>query len=213
MSALHLFRHMNIRKHFCTITKHRWLVMKACFKMGLYWQGLVHDLSKYSPSEFIPGAKYYVGYRSPNDMQRKNEGYSSAWLHHKGRNMHHFEYWYDYRLDENEKIVISPVRMPVKYVAEMVADRLAASKVYQGKDYTDASAFEYYEKGRRRGSLMHEDTEELLGNILLMIKECGEKEALAFVKSKVLKCGYDTGFDHNINDYYSKKVNISEAGL
>ena len=85
-------------KHFRTITKHRHKVIAHCFKAGLGFRGLFHDLSKYSPAEFIPGAKYYAGTRSPNITERELYGYSSAWLHHKGRNKHHFEYWTDFGL-------------------------------------------------------------------------------------------------------------------
>lgn len=183
---------MNAWKHFCTITRHRHLVRKVCFKMGLYWQGITHDLSKYSPAEFIPGAKYFVGYRSPNDMQRRSEGYSSAWLHHKGRNKHHFEYWNDYLIDENNKVGTGHVKMPVRYVAEMFADRIAACKVYQGKDYTDASPLEYFNKGKSRGNFMHEDTDELLMNLLTMLANEGEDATTKFIKNTVLKKGYDS---------------------
>ena len=87
---------MNIKGHFETITRHKLLVMKYCFACGLYEQGLAHDLSKYSPTEFIPGCIYYQGDHSPNEAERADRGYSSAWLHHKGRNKHHLEYWIDY---------------------------------------------------------------------------------------------------------------------
>lgn len=83
---------MNFIKHFCTITKHRHQVIKHCFKVGIGFQGLFHDLSKYSLFEFIPGVKNYQGTRSPNEAEREINGYSAAWLHHKGRNKHHFEY-------------------------------------------------------------------------------------------------------------------------
>ena len=76
-------------KHFITITKHRHRVMRHCFLAGIPFQGLFHDLSKYSLTEFIPGAKYYLGDRSPNEAERAEKGYSAAWLHHKGRNRHH----------------------------------------------------------------------------------------------------------------------------
>ena len=89
---------MHILAHFKTITHHKLLVMKHCFRAGLYWQGLVHDLSKYMPSEFWVGARYYQGDHSPNDAERKAIGYSSAWMHHKGRNKHHYEYWTDYKI-------------------------------------------------------------------------------------------------------------------
>ena len=83
-------------EHFQTITQHKLTVMQYCFAVGLYRQAILHDLSKYSPTEFLIGAKYYQGNRSPNNAEREAKGYSSAWLHHKGRNKHHFEYWLDY---------------------------------------------------------------------------------------------------------------------
>lgn len=112
-----------IWKHFKTITYHKYLVMQGCFKVGLYKQGLLHDLSKYSPDEFIVGAKYFQGDRSPNNAEREAIGYSSAWLHHKGRNKHHYEYWIDY----STKAIaggMAPAPMPVKYVVEMLMDRM-----------------------------------------------------------------------------------------
>lgn len=73
-------------EHFRTITKHKMLVMKECFQVGLYLQGLLHDLSKYTWTEFRVGCRFYQGTQSPNNAERKAKGYSSAWLHHKGRN-------------------------------------------------------------------------------------------------------------------------------
>lgn len=84
--------------HLKTVSRHRYLVMKGCFRVGLYRQGLLHDLSKFSPTEFMVGARYWQGTRSPNNAEREEKGYSASWLHHKGRNRHHFEYWVDYNL-------------------------------------------------------------------------------------------------------------------
>ena len=109
---------MHIWKHFKTITYHKWLVMKGCFAVGLYWQGFLHDLSKYMPSEFLVGAKYYQGTQSPNNAERLEKGYSSAWLHHKGRNKHHYEYWLDYSSHIGQGII--PAKMP-EFVLEMNA--------------------------------------------------------------------------------------------
>ena len=89
---------MHIREHLRTVGRHRRLVRHYCLRLGLVWQGLTHDLSKYSPTEFWRSAKYYQGYRSPNDQERLENGVSLSWLHHKGRNRHHFEYWIDYCL-------------------------------------------------------------------------------------------------------------------
>ena len=96
---------MNAWGHFKTITSHKFLVMKYCFKVGLYKQGFLHDLSKYSPTEFMVGAKYYQGTRSPNNAEREATGVSTSWLHHKGRNKHHFEYWVDYGIGAGKEDV------------------------------------------------------------------------------------------------------------
>ena len=58
-------------KHYKTIHHHKMLVMRYCFRCGLYWQGLTHDLSKLSPVEFWAGAKYWQGNCSPNNAQRQ----------------------------------------------------------------------------------------------------------------------------------------------
>ena len=131
--------------------------MINCFRAGIPWQGLFHDLSKYSPSEFWVGARYYQGYRSPNARERELYGYSKAWMHHKGRNRHHFEYWTDFN-PKQDKVV--PVKMPIRYVKEMFCDRLAASKVYKGRDYTDRSSLEYFQKSRE-SRLIHPETATL----------------------------------------------------
>lgn len=111
---------MHIWGHFKTITKHKILVGKLCFKVHLYKQGLLHDLSKYTPTEFITGIKYYKGTYSPNSAERNEIGYSTAWLHHKGRNKHHWEYWVDFTRKGQV-----PAKMPYNYVLEMFCDRVA----------------------------------------------------------------------------------------
>ena len=104
---------MRAWEHFKTITHHRHLVRQYCFRLGLYYQGLTHDLSKYSPSEFWRGVKYYQGYRSPNDAERRENGVSLAWLHHKGRNRHHFEYWIDYCIGSDGRVYMGGCKMPL----------------------------------------------------------------------------------------------------
>ena len=174
---------MKAWKHFVTITRHRWLVRQGCFRIGLYWQGLTHDLSKYSPTEFLTGVRYFQGTRSPNAAERDEKGYSEAWMHHKGRNRHHYEYWTD--LNKVSK-VYEAIPMPRKYLAEMVMDRRAACMVYQGKDYHPSSALEYFDKSRER-LLMHPQTKQELGYILTMLAEKGEKETFRYLKNEVLK--------------------------
>ena len=170
-------------RHFCTITKHKWIVCQGCFQVGLYWQGITHDLSKYGLSEFLVGAKYYQGTRSPNAAERELRGYSTAWMHHKGRNRHHYEYWSDMSPVTKQ---YEAVPMPRKYLVEMVMDRRAACMVYEGENYTDGSALVYFEKSRER-LLMHEKTRQELGYILTMLKEKGEKETFRYLRESVLK--------------------------
>ena len=155
----------NFNGHLHTVNAHRRLVRKYCFKLGIYRQGLMHDLSKYSPSEFIPGVKYYQdGHRSPNNAQREDEGVSKAWLHHKGRNKHHFEYWIDYDVD-GSRTVLAGMKMPVKYVAEMFCDRIAASRIYNKEKYKDSDPLDYYIKGLGH-YIMHPETDALLHKLL-----------------------------------------------
>lgn len=165
--------------HFRTITRHRHTVIRHCIKAGIFWQGLMHDLSKYSPSEFFVGVKYYQGNRSPNEAEREAYGYSIAWMHHKGRNRHHFEYWTDY----NPKTkVIEPVEMPLKYVKEMFCDRVAASKIYMGDKYTDSAPLEYFMRSKNR-RVINKETSDLLEKLLVMLKEQGEEKTFAYVRS------------------------------
>lgn len=172
-------------KHFKTITTHKYLVAKGCFRVGLYRQGLLHDMSKYSPSEFWTGVKYYQGTRSPNNAEREKIGYSSAWLHHKGRNKHHYEYWIDYSIQEIPG-KMAPVPMPPQYIAEMIMDRIAASKVYEGAAYTDASPLNYYYKGTDKAPI-HEETRAVLLRMLTMLAKEGEEKTFSCIREELLK--------------------------
>ena len=173
---------MHIWAHLKTVHHHRALVRKYCFRLGLYWQGLTHDLSKYSPTEFWAGAKYFQGDHSPNDAQRKAYGYSASWMHHKGRNRHHCEYWTDLNRETRR---YEPIPMPRKYLVEMVMDRRAACMTYQGKNYRNASALEYFNRSFER-SQMHPKTARELEYILTMLAEKGEPETFRYLKETVL---------------------------
>ncbi len=176
---------MNALKHFNTITQHKLLVMRYCFKAGLYRQGLLHDLSKYSPTEFLAGARYYQGTCSPNNAQRNDHGYSAAWLHHKGRNRHHFEYWTDYQLGAPTG-TISPVPMPKRYVAEMFCDRIAASQIYSGKDYTPQIPLDYFLRGKDH-MMAHPTTKRQLEGLLRMYLKYGEEKTFWYIRNRFLR--------------------------
>ena len=169
--------------HLKTVARHRHLVLCGCFRMGLYWQGLTHDLSKFSPTEFWPGVRYFQGSRSPNTAEREHNGYSLAWMHHKGRNRHHFEYWTD--LNPATR-TYEPVDMPVRYLCEMVADRSAACKTYEGRAYTDASALAYLDRAKE-SRLVHPNTMRRLRFLLQMLADKGEDAMFRFIREVVRK--------------------------
>ncbi|MBQ7071089.1 MAG: catalase [Ruminococcus sp.] len=164
--------------HLRTVHRHRKEVMKNCFRAGIPLQGLLHDLSKYSPEEFINGCRYFQGSRSPHEGERDDYGYSLAWMHHKGRNKHHFEYWTDYNKVTRK---MTPTKMPIKYVKEMFCDRMAASKIYMKDSYTDASPLGYFRKGNA-ASRMHPETAAIIEKLLVMLSEKGEDATFAYIR-------------------------------
>ncbi|MEG0289971.1 MAG: DUF5662 family protein [Erysipelotrichaceae bacterium] len=167
--------------HFMTITKHKIAVTKLCFRCGLIKQGILHDLSKYSWVEFSAGVKYYQGNRSPIDAQKEAVGYSLGWLHHKGRNKHHWEYWLD-----NAQNGIKPLEMPVHYVVEMFCDRIAASRIYQKENYNDRSALNYYLNGMNH-IVMHEKTKLLILDMLQHVSDYGLDSTILYIRNDILK--------------------------
>ncbi len=165
--------------HLHTVDTHRYEVMKNCFKCGLYSQGLSHDLSKYSPEEFLVSVKYFQGDRSPYMYEKEKYGFSYGWLHHKGRNRHHWEYWYD--MIKGEWV---PLEMPLPFFIEMVCDRVAACRIYQKENYTQRSALEYF-YNRNDRFYMHEKTAAKLEAVLKDIAENGEDAAFARLKKEL----------------------------
>lgn len=172
---------MKLFKHLKTINKHKYYVMKLCFRCGLYKQGLKHDLSKYSWIELMTGAKYYLGYRSPNSNEREAIGYSNAWLHHKGRNRHHWEYWIDFT---SEGIVA--IEMPIKYVVEMFCDRVAATMVYRGNDFDLNAPLDYYNKTHHY-YVINENTDRILKDMLEHLATSNLDETISYIRHTYLR--------------------------
>ena len=166
-------------QHLKTITQHKIKVTWLCFRCHLFKQGLLHDLSKYSYIKLKTGFKYYQGYRSPIDAEKEEKGYSLGWLHHKGRNKHHWEYWLDFGKDG-----IYPCQMPVNYVIEMFCDRVAASMIYQKEKYTDSSALDYYIQGRDK-ILIHPNTDALIFSLLTYLSKNGLDKTIEYIKKEV----------------------------
>lgn len=138
----------NCFKHFFKICKHKYYVCKYCFKAGLYWRGLIHDLSKFSPTEFFESVKYYNGNRSPIELCKEKNGYSKAWLHHKGRNDHHYEYWQD-----NFDYGTNHIEMPYKAFAEMICDWFGAGKAYNGNNFSPLNEAQWWWYNKRPKTL------------------------------------------------------------
>lgn len=182
---------VNVVKHFITITKHKLIVFKLCIIAGEPWRGFMHDWSKYSFTEFWESAKYYTGKFSPIHACRKINGYSKAWLHHKGKNKHHHEYWYDYNTEEK-----TPV-MPYKYAVEMICDNLAAGITYNGKNWTNSTQLEYWNKieGKKKvNPKINKFAKEVF-------KEVSEKGIKPVIKKK------------NLKDIYQKNIYAEEKSV
>jgi hypothetical protein len=158
--------------------------MGYCFKVSLYRQGIMHDFSKFSPVEFFNGARYFQGFQSPNNLERKVKGYSAAWLHHKGRNKHHLEYWIDYAQDEAHKM--AGMEMPVNYVVEMFCDRVAASRTYRKEQYQNSDPYDYYMNSKDI-YLLNPKTRLLLEKMLTSLKDNGEEKTFEMINKEILK--------------------------
>lgn len=171
----------NFFKHLHKVNTHRFQVFRLCCKVGIPLQGLLHDLSKYSPVEFWEGVKYYQGDYSPIMNCKKVNGYSKAWIHHKGRNKHHYEYWYDYAAP------IETPPMPFKYFLELICDDMAAGITYQGKNWTKEYQLSYWKHKKERVH-MDENLKELLEKIFTEIAEKGINPVL---KKDYLKRQYE----------------------
>lgn len=170
--------------HFTTITKHKLKVTKLCMRCGLYKQGLLHDLSKYSWVEFSTGVRYFQGNRSPIDAEKETLGYSLGWLHHKGRNKHHWEYWLD-----NSKHGVIPIRMPVNYIIEMFCDRVAASMTYYKDQYHDQIPIQYFMNGYSY-VVMEPLSKDLIQHLLQYLADHGLDETINYIKTTVCIDGY-----------------------
>ena len=173
--------------HLYTIFKHKYWVFHYSVKCGIPWRGLVHDLSKFSPVEFFESVKYFTGNGSPINAAKKDKGYSKAWFHHRGRNKHHYEYWVDW-LDSGG----IPVKMPYKYVIEMVCDYLAAGRTYRKEEFSYKNEYEWW-KARESVAKMHDDTKKLLEHIFFSLTYIDESTVFGRIRDGQYKKLYEHG--------------------
>ena len=159
-------------EHFKVIMRHKAVVYRECKACGITWQGLVHDLSKFSRIEFSSSAKYFQGgTKSPIEKEKAEKGYSVAWFHHKGRNKHHWEWWTDF--GKNGEVIAS--KIPANYVIEMICDWIGAGMVYSGEKWTQAEPLEHFKRNRAR-RYFHPETEEVIVKLLEIIRDQGLEE-------------------------------------
>ena len=166
-----------IFRHLKTILIHKYWVFYYCRRLGITWQGITHDMSKFSPTEFIESIKFFQdGKASPIPVAKKEQGYSLAWQHHKGRNPHHYEYWTD-----NYDNGTTCIKMPFKYVLELIADYLAAGKTYNGKDFTIPQEIEWWESSKENRAI-NKDTKDEISLLLRLI----DKHGLEYIRENYL---------------------------
>ena len=173
---------MNFFRHLHKVNKHRWWVFYYCCKAGIPWRGIIHDLSKYSLIEFWESVKYYQGNRSPIDACKEVNGVSYAWMHHKGRNPHHYEYWQD-NFDKGG----NPVSMPDKYAIEMLCDYLAAGRAYMGKKFSYVAERDWWENKKKQPLAMHYKQKRFLTMVFDELSENGETKKFKEIIKDALK--------------------------
>lgn len=158
--------------HTCKVCVHKYYVARLCFKAGLYWQGIMHDMSKFSPTEFLESIRYYKGTISPIAGATKAQGYSMAWLHHTGRNLHHYEYWVRFKGME-----LVSVQMPMKYATELLCDYIGAGMAYEGNQFTLEGEYRWWMDKRFKAPI-HELTRIFISNCLAYMAEHNSTDLL-----------------------------------
>jgi len=92
---------MKFLRYLRYLIRHKWFVFLECVRVGLWWRGLIHDWSKFLPSEFLPYANHFgngiqagrdkTGYYKPTDTG--DPAFDFAWFLHQKRNCHHWQWW------------------------------------------------------------------------------------------------------------------------
>lgn len=178
-----------IFKHLKMILKHKYWVGKYCFKCGIPWQGITHDLSKFSPTEFIESVKYYQGTSSPVEAAKKDKGYSKAWMHHRGRNKHHYEYWQDNFDNGGEPLII-----PYQYAVEIFCDYLGAGRAYMGKNFNYSEERKWWLNKQSKPIAMHPAIIMFLNLCFIMAEDIIEGKTSS--SKEILKDNYESAIKH-----------------
>ena len=148
--------------HIWMILRHKYWVFHYACLAGIPWQGFMHDWSKFSRMEFVESVRYYNGIGSPIWLCKVlNHGMSYAWIHHHGRNLHHYEAWQD-DFDHGAH----PVDMPYRYAVEMLCDFLAAGRAYGRDQFTFASEYAWWQRKKQNGVAMTEHMQQFVEAVL-----------------------------------------------
>ena len=75
--------------------------------------------------------------------------------------------------------------------------RVAASKIYRGKDYDDGHPLRYFRGGPDKYE-MHTDTAALLESLLCMLEKEGEERCFAYLRSLDAHGAYPTELPYPI---------------
>ena len=160
-------------KHFKMIMTHKTYVFKNCYRAGIPMRGLLHDLSKLSPTEYFESCKYYTGVSSPINEAKKDKGMSMAWFHHRGRNKHHWEYWVDDLSNGGHGTL-----MPYEFALEMICDWIGAGQAYEKDTWTFARPYDWFCTQRKEKGKIHPDIVKFVDRIFWTMKETGDYTSL-----------------------------------
>lgn len=168
-------KHLKYLKY---VIRHKWFVFVACCRYGIVWRGLVHDLSKFRPSEWFPYVNYFYGTPYSNEESRQcftatggilptledyKKAFDIAWLRHQQRNDHHWQNWI-LRNDDGTSVIIE---MPRKCVLEMLADWEGAGRAINGGPQGSAETSRWYKKNYLRIQI-HPRTRAFVNDKLLV---------------------------------------------
>lgn len=198
---------MKLIKHFNTVIKHKFLVFKYSCKLGIPFTGLIHDMSKFHPVEFINSVKYYDGKMSPTIVERRSKNnVSDITMHHAFRNKHHWHYYVDYL--PNEFVI---ARMNYKHSVEYVCDIISASKTYRKKEFKIIDPYDYF-KSHSEHYIMHPANKEFVLWLTLEIANTKFKVKKKLVKEKYKQIidKYPVSILIPYNDFSFKYLDLRE---
>jgi hypothetical protein len=151
-------------RYFLYVIEHKLNVLIECWKERLYIQGILHDLSKFSPAEFIPYARKFYSDKETNEME-----FRYAWLHHQHKNKHHWNYWV---VDQVKR---EAVPMPRKYFLEMICDYRSFSRKWGSGKGDKTLSERLIQNLLSERVILHPETKKECEDIVLKTREINLK--------------------------------------